>query len=80
MFSKKSENQNAVLRYLGVGDSFHTAKHGVEKYNGHPDKHSGGYLHLEKAGEHNANTSHLPRHVSERDKQNAHHGDHPGDV
>ena len=68
-------DQHGVLRDLGPGDALHAAEDGVEEDDRHADDHAGGRVHVEEAGEDQADAGHLARHVDERDDDRGEHGD-----
>ena len=56
---QKSENENTILRHLGVGDSFHASKNSIKEHNGHPDQNTGGDFDFQKTGKNDAHAPHL---------------------
>ena len=61
----EGKNQNAILRHLGVGNAFHTAKDGVEQHDGHPHQHTGLNRHFQESSEDHPNAPHLTRDICE---------------
>ena len=61
----EGKNQHAILRDLGVGNAFHTAKDGVEQHDGHPHQHTGLNRHFQESSEDHPNAPHLTRDICE---------------
>ena len=72
------EYQHAVLCYLGVSNTLHATKNRIEEHDRHPDNDTGIDVHLQKPAEDDADTTHLPGHIGERDKDHTNHGNEPG--
>ena len=71
------EDQDAVLRYLRVGDAFHATKHGVKEDDAHADEHADIDVDVQEPGEDDADTAHLSGDVGKRDEDGTYHGDNP---
>ena len=65
------EDQHAILRHLRVGDALHAAQHRIDEDDRHADDDTEGDVHLEEAGEHDADAAHLPRHIGEGNEDQA---------
>ena len=64
-----SENQNAVLSHLRVGDALHAAQNRVNEYDAHADQNTGVEVHAEEARERDTHAGHLTRDVCEGHEQ-----------
>ena len=77
---QKGDDENAVLGNLGIGDSPHAAKHGVEEDDDHANDHAPVDLDLQEPREHHADAAHLTGDVGEGDKDRAAGRHQPGGV
>ncbi len=68
------KNQQTVLCYLGVGNTFHPPQHSIEKDDTHAYQNSGVDIYIKKAGKDDTDTAHLPGNVCKGDKNGADNG------
>src|SRR5690606_8639365 len=67
------QNQDDVLRHLGVGYALHAAQYRVEEYYDGGNQQSGRDFNFQEAGKGHTSTGHLTDHVGEGDDDQADH-------
>ena len=71
--NEEGDDEDDVLRHLGVGDALHAAEHGIDQHDGHADDDAPADVDLQEARKDDADAAHLPGHIGEADDDGAKH-------